>query len=154
MDESEQYFAYLFSTWREEKEKDMIRTYGEVQDAVLRSWLERGGGEGGSREDTTGQCGGGGVRGKKVKKTRDPDEPKRPLSCLMLYQAEKKDEVKKELPSLGPKDLMKELGRRWAPLEKEEKEVYLARANQLFLVYQQNLASYKARKDAEVVNAD
>ena len=32
MDECEQYFGFLFSTWREEKEKDMTRTVGEVQD--------------------------------------------------------------------------------------------------------------------------
>ena len=49
----------------------MTMTHGAVQDAVLRSWLERGGGEGGSREDTMGQCDGGVVRGKKVRKTRD-----------------------------------------------------------------------------------
>ena len=152
MGEREQYFAYMFSTWREED--DETKTHGEVQDAVLRSWLEKGGGEGGSREDGEGQGDGGGVKGKKAKKTREPDEPKRPLSSFMIYQAEKKDEVKKELPSLGSKDIMKELGRRWAALEKEEKEVYLARANQLFLAYQQDMASYKARKDAEVVNAD
>ena len=150
MGEREQYFAYVFSTWREED--DVTKTHGEVQDAIYKSWLEKGGGEGGSRE--SGEGDGGVVRGRKVKKTRDPDEPKRPVSCFMLYQAEKKDEVKKELPSLGSKDIMKELGRRWAALEKEEKEMYLSRANQLFQVYQQDLASYKARKDAEVVNAD
>ena len=125
-----------------------------MQDAVLSTWLEKGGGEGGSREDTMGQFGGGGVRGKKGKKIRDPGEPRRPLSSFMMYQAEKKEELKRELPSLGPNDMMKELGRRWAALEKEEKEVYLTRANQLFLVYQQDCASYKARKEAEVMNAD
>ena len=147
MDESEQYFAYLFSKWRKVQEKDMSKSVGEVQDEVLRTWMARGGGEGGSRNNM-GQCDGGGVRGKK---TRDPDEPKQPLSSFMLFRAEQEAEVKRELPSLGPKDVMRELGKRWRLLEKEEKEVYLARAGQLSLTYKEDLASYRAGKEAQSV---
>ena len=32
MDEAQQYFGYLFSEWRQEQEKDMSKTVGEVQD--------------------------------------------------------------------------------------------------------------------------
>ena len=150
MEETEQYFGYLFSKWRKVKESDLSKTHGEVQDEVLRTWLERGGGEGGSR-DTMGQCDGGGAGVKKVKKTRDPDEPKQPLSSFLLFRAEKEAEVKKELPSLGPRDIMKELGKRWRLLEKEEKEVYLARAAQLALAYKEEMASYRAQKESQSV---
>ena len=39
MGEREQYFAYVFSTWREED--DVTKTHGEVQDAIYKSWLEK-----------------------------------------------------------------------------------------------------------------
>ena len=145
MDEAEQYFGYLFSKWRQEQEKDLTKKVGEVQDAVLRSWMERGGGEGGSREGNTGPS--GGARGKR----RDPDEPKRPLASFMLFLAEKKDELKLELPSLNSRDVSRELGRRWGLLEQEEKQVYIERADQLLLAYKGELATYKARMNSQAV---
>ena len=96
-----------------------------------------------------GQCDSGGVRGKKVKKTRDPDEPKKPLSSFMIFRAEEEAGVKRELPSLLPRDVMSELGNRWRLLEQEEKEVYMARARQLTLAYKEDLARYKAGKEAQ-----
>ena len=143
MEDAEQYFAYLFTKWREEQEKDMTKTVGEVQDAVLRDWLKRGGGEGGGREGRVG------VEVAKKKKTRDPDEPKKPLSSFMIFLAEKKDEVKREQPSLGPRDVSREVGRRWGLLEREEKQVYQERYNSMLLSYKVDLATYRVRKEAQ-----
>ena len=146
MEEAEQYFAYLFTKWREEQEKDMRKTVGEVQDAVLRDWLKRGGGEGGGREGRVG------VEVAKKKKTRDPDEPKKPLSSFMIFLAEKKDEVKREQPSLGPRDVSREVGRRWGLLEREEKQVYQERYNGMLVAYKVDLATYRVRKEAQTVS--
>ena len=141
MEEAEQYFAYLFTKWREEQEKDMKKTVGEVQDAVLHDWLKRGGGEGGEIRVE--------VAKKKEKKTLDPDEPKKPLSSFMIFLAEQKDEVKREQPSLGPKDVSREVGRRWGLLEREEKQVYQERYNSMLLAYKEDLATYRVRKEAQ-----
>ena len=144
MEEAEQYFAYLFTKWREEQEKDMRKTVGEVQDAVLQDWLKRGGGEGGEIRVEV-------AKKKKEKKTRDPDEPKKPLSSFMIFLAEQKDEVKREQPSLGPKDVSREVGRRWGLLEREEKEVYQKRYSDLLVAYKVDIAAYRVSKETETV---
>ena len=143
MDASEQYFGYLFSKWRKVQEKDPTKTHGQIQDEALRIWLERGGGEGGS--NAAGKSDGA----REKKPVRDPDEPRRPLTSFMLFQGEKKDELKLELPALNPRDVSRELGRRWGLLEEEEKRVYVERAAQLMLAYQEALATYKAGKNAQ-----
>ena len=67
----------------------------------------------------------------------------------MIFLAEKKDEVKREQPSLGPKDVSREVGRRWGLLEREEKQVYQERYNSMLLSYKVDLATYRVRKEAQ-----
>ena len=113
---------------------------------MLKRWVERGGGQGG----IAGQSDGSGAKGKK--RVRDPDEPKKPVSSFMLYLAEKKDEVKREQPSLNSRDVSREVGRRWGLLEREEKQVYQERYNGMLVAYKVDLATYRVRKEAQTVS--
>jgi hypothetical protein len=53
-----------------------------------------------------------------------------------------RDEIKKEMGKLSPPEMGKELGRRWAALTPEVKQVYKERYNQENEMYKQALANY------------
>lgn len=53
---------------------------------------------------------------------------KRPLSAYMLFCKEKREEVKRNDPSLGTKEVVKELGRMWKSLDSAEKTRYTTQA--------------------------
>ena len=50
------------------------------------------------------------------------NKPKCPLSAYVLFGNEIRDQIKKDRPSFGGRKIMKEQGRRWAKLKKENKE--------------------------------
>merc|ERR1712083_519805 len=60
-------------------------------------------------------------KGKKNKKAKDPDAPKRPTSNYMYFATEKRDSVKKTNPSASPTEITKILGEMWNNLEKGKK---------------------------------
>ena len=93
---SSQYFGFLFARWRQEQAKDLTKTMGEVQEAVYREWVERGGSPGGSGATAPA------TQKTKAKRVRDPNEPKKPLSAFMIYRKDKQAEVMVELPGLKP----------------------------------------------------
>ena len=74
----------------------------EVQEAVYRDWLERGGNPGGSGAPAPAPAT---QKAKAMKVVRDPNEPKKPLGAFMLYRQEKQAEVMVEHPGLGPKEV-------------------------------------------------
>ena len=50
------------------------------------------------------------------------NKPKCPLSAYVLFGNEIRDQIKKDRPSFDGRKIMKEQGRRWAKLKKENKE--------------------------------
>jgi hypothetical protein len=65
-------------------------------------------------------------RAKKVKKAKDPDAPKKPLTGFMLYAKNTREAVKKENPDIKPTEVMKKIGEMWGALSDEEKASYKA----------------------------
>ena len=62
---------------------------------------------------------------KKVAKTlKDPSAPKRPLSSFLLFAGEERPRVVAELGNISVGEVGKELGRRWALLDKDSKGKY------------------------------
>lgn len=62
------------------------------------------------------------VKRKRVKKEKDPNAPKRPLTAFFLYSTFARPEVKDELGDVSPVEINNEILRRWkemAPLEKQ-----------------------------------
>lgn len=60
--------------------------------------------------------------GKKAKKIRDPEEPKRPSTAFFLYSQAARKEVQ-ENEGIKGKDVAVRLGEQWTALPEEEKKV-------------------------------
>jgi len=69
-------------------------------------------------------------RAKEKKFHKDPNRPKVPSSAYFLFMADKREEVKKNFPKLGHKELVSKLGETWRKLSDEKKQPYVTTAKQ------------------------
>lgn len=61
----------------------------------------------------------------KVKKTKkNKNAPKNPRSAYILFSNVERENVKNENPKMTPKEIMKELGKKWKEADEDEKEKY------------------------------
>lgn len=61
----------------------------------------------------------------KVKKTKkNKNAPKNPRSAYILFSNVERENVKNENPKMTPKEIMKELGKKWKEADDDEKEKY------------------------------
>lgn len=60
---------------------------------------------------------------KRVKKEKDPDAPKRPLTAFFLFSTNARDLVKRENPDSTPVEVNNEILRRWNSMDDPEKQV-------------------------------
>jgi len=58
------------------------------------------------------------------KKKKEKDGPKKPMTAYMLFSQASREQVKKDKPSLAPKEVMKELAARWSAVSKDEKKKF------------------------------
>lgn len=66
------------------------------------------------------------IKKKRVKKEKDPNAPKRPLTAFFLYSTYARPEVRKQLPDEAtPVAVNDEILKRWKEMPAEEKEVIL-----------------------------
>jgi hypothetical protein len=63
------------------------------------------------------------VKRKRVKKEKDPNAPKRPLTAFFLYSTFARPEVKDELGDVSPVEINNEILRRWKEMPPLEKQV-------------------------------
>ena len=66
--------------------------------------------------------------GRKKKRVKDPDAPKRPLSAFFWFCNDERPKVKAILPDSTVGDVAKELGRRWNECTEDQKAKYEALA--------------------------
>lgn len=59
----------------------------------------------------------------KVKKGKDPNAPKRPMSAYMLWLNASREKIKADHPGISITDLSKKAGEIWKGMSKEKKEV-------------------------------
>jgi hypothetical protein len=63
------------------------------------------------------------VAADKKKRTRDPDEPRRPLSAYLLFTADVREQVRKATPDMKPAEVMAKLATMWKELSDAHKRV-------------------------------
>jgi hypothetical protein len=60
---------------------------------------------------------------KRVKKEKDPDAPKRPLTAFFLFSTNARERVKEDLINPSPVEVNNEILRRWNEMDDEQKQV-------------------------------
>ncbi len=88
-------------------------------------------------------------KGKKAKKVRDPNKPKRSKNAFMFFSAAKRAEIKEANPDMKSTDISKELGTRWKALSDDDKKPFELLAANDKEVYDQAMAAYKAESDSD-----
>ncbi|XP_023772932.1 FACT complex subunit SSRP1 isoform X2 [Lactuca sativa] len=89
-----------------------------------------------------------GAKKKKQKKKKDPNAPKRAMSGFMFFSQLERENLKKDIPGIGFKEIGRELGERWNKLTAEEKAPYEARAVADRKRYQNEKTGYKNAQPA------
>ena len=87
------------------------------------------------------------------KPMKDPNAPKKPLSAYFLYSQEERLKVKDEYPSYSITEVAKEIGRRWATLDPNLKQVYEHRYQDSRKDYESAMNAYKPQKKKKDPNA-
>ncbi|KAH9450542.1 hypothetical protein MJO28_010015 [Puccinia striiformis f. sp. tritici] len=64
------------------------------------------------------------IKVKKVKKEKDPNAPKRPLSAYMFFSQDWRERIKTENPEVSFGEIGRLLGLKWKGLTDEEKKPY------------------------------
>jgi len=86
-----------------------------------------------------------GEKGKKRKRTKDPNAPKRALSAFFWFCNDERPKVKVIMPDSGVGDIAKELGRRWQDVDTHVKAKYEALAAKDKARYEKEIKAYKAK---------
>lgn len=86
--------------------------------------------------------------GRKKKRQKDPDAPKRPLSAFFWFCNDERPKVKATMPDSTVGDVAKELGRRWNECTEDQKSKYEALAAKDKARYEKELKAYKSGKPA------
>lgn len=64
------------------------------------------------------------VTGRKQRKKKDKNAPKRALSAFMFFSNDIRDTVKREMPELEFLQISSEIGRRWKAIDPEQRKPY------------------------------
>ncbi|KNZ61353.1 high mobility group protein B1 [Puccinia sorghi] len=64
------------------------------------------------------------IKAKRVKKDKDPNAPKRPLSAYMYFSQDWRERIKNENPDVSFGEIGRLLGHKWKALSEEEKKPY------------------------------
>eukprot|EP00053_Salpingoeca_punica_P008914 m.79620 g.79620 ORF g.79620 m.79620 type:complete len:218 (+) comp14802_c0_seq2:2085-2738(+) len=86
--------------------------------------------------------------GHKRKRKKDPNEPKKPMSAYLCYSQKRRPEMKLAEPHLRLGELAKRIGDEWAKMSNEEKQPYIERSDGLKRAYAQNMAAFRAARNA------
>jgi len=101
---------------------------------------------------------GEGTKKKRVRKPRDPNEPKRPASSYIMFQNDVRKELKSQNPNVSQSDLLQMIAKQWSEMTEDQKSVRLFFAHRFQFcllssprpqVYSQANATAKERYSAE-----
>ena len=87
------------------------------------------------------------IQKKTVKVLKDPSAPKRPMSSYLLFSSEERPKVMAELGNIPIGEAGKELGRRWALLDKDSKGRYETAHVEEKNRYEQEKENYQPSKE-------
>merc|ERR1712176_545483 len=86
---------------------------------------------------------------KTKKKKKDPNAPKRATSAFMFYSTKMRPIIKREKPDIKFTEMGKPIGEKWRELGPENKKECEAMANEDKERSNDEMAKYKAKKEAE-----
>lgn len=78
----------------------------------------------------------------KIKKRRDPNRPKKPLSSFLYFCNDYRDKVRSDNPDLKMGGVMKELGKLWKDLDEENKIKFIKMAETAKGQYEEQLEQF------------
>ncbi|KAM6907316.1 high mobility group protein B1a [Xenentodon cancila] len=152
-------YAYFVQTCREEHKKkhpDASVNFAEFSKKCSERWKTMSAKEKGKFEDMARQDKARYERemmsyvpakgGKKKKKYKDPNAPKRPPSAFFIFCSEFRPKVKGESPGLSIGDVAKKLGEMWNSTSSEDKQPYEKKAAKLKEKYVKDIAAYRAKE--------
>lgn len=90
-----------------------------------------------------------GPKCKGVRKTKDPNKPKRPKNAYMLFCLEKRQDVQSELGTKQVGDVQKRLGEIWKSMTDDDKATYVEQSAQLSTEYKVAMENYETSNPSE-----
>lgn len=87
---------------------------------------------------------------KRKLKEKDPNAPKRPVSSYLYFCNDRRAHIKKEQPSIDPKEIVSLLGKEWQALDDEAKKQWERKASEDKERYQKALEVYKSGQEAGI----
>ncbi|KAI4537228.1 hypothetical protein MG293_012091 [Ovis ammon polii] len=78
-----------------------------------------------------------------VKKGKDPNAPKRPMSAYMLWLNASREKIKSDHPGISVTDLSKKAGEIWKGMSKEKKEEWDRKAEEARREYEKAMKEYE-----------
>ena len=88
-------------------------------------------------------------KGKKAKKDRDPNKPKRSKNAFMIFSAARRTEIKEANPDMKSTDISKELGMLWKAMSDDDKKPFEQQAATEKDAYDKAMAAYKEGSDSD-----
>ena len=83
-------------------------------------------------------------KGRKEKKERDPNRPKKATTPYLFYTQDRRATLKAEQPELGPRDIVRRMGAEWNELDAATKEPYDEKGARAKVRYTAAMAEYNA----------
>ncbi len=83
--------------------------------------------------------------GKRGKKKKDPNAPKRPPSAFFIFCSDHRPNLKGENPNLTIGEIAKKLGELWAKQGAKDRAPYEQKAVKLKEKYEKDIAAYRAK---------
>jgi len=85
-----------------------------------------------------------GRKGKKQKRKKDPNAPKRPQTAFFLFCADHREALRQQFPELRIGDIAKKLGEKWSLCDTDKKKGYEVTANEQKEEYKNKMEAYKS----------
>lgn len=85
--------------------------------------------------------------GKKRKRTKDPNAPKRAISAFFWFCSDERPAVRRRMADANVGEVAKVLGRQWKACTEEQKSKYERLAAKDKARYKEEVEAYKARRD-------
>jgi len=92
-------------------------------------------------------------QGKKAKKTKDPNAPKRATTAYFFFLADERPRTKEEVPGISVTELSKVVGAKWKELSDADKAPYEAKAEADKARYAEEKAAYESKQAAAAEEA-
>ena len=129
-----EYFSFLQENWRNVAKDNEGMGVKEVQEITWQMW---------SKNKPLNKA-------KKIKRVRDPAQPRKPLSAYFIYQQHMREELKKSSNFCAPnKEVLGMLAEKWKTMDLDMKKEYEVKADLLKAEYERKMIEFRKIKTLE-----